>query len=75
MSDRVEIPIAVGLFESDWEAPSAGLTLDVEERAAAALDLQRPLEQTGRRIVEETDDDTARLVLHLGGMPSARSAC
>ena len=73
MSDRVEISIAVRVLDSDHQAPSGGLILDVQERAAPALDLQRPLEETGWRIVEETNDDTARLVFHLGGMPSERA--
>jgi hypothetical protein len=51
VSESVEIPISVRVLDSDHQAPTGGLILDVKERAAAALDLNRPLEQTGGRIV------------------------
>ena len=61
------------MIRSDREAPGDRVVVDLEERAAAALHLQRPIDQSARRVVGKPHDDSTGLVFHCGREPSDRA--
>ncbi len=62
--------MAVRMIDADHEPAGGALIVDLEERAAATLHLERPLEQSAWRIVGKTHYDPTRLVFHRGGAAS-----
>jgi len=63
----------VRMISGDREALGDRVVVDLEERAAATLDLQRPSDQSAWRIVGQAHDDATGLVLDCGRALSDRA--